>query len=153
MIQRNPSSRPTVIQRLWGYGLSRSSVLADHGKICSYDRQYLKRVFNSPLCFTIDEHTCYTIIRGKIVQNIFCSLCFCYCDQSILSFRLNIQVKKFGLKCIQVMLHTSNYYYTSFEKICYKVSKTKNNIILPEIIYLFIQIFMLCGGILNRGRP
>lgn len=36
------------------------------------------------------------------------------------------------------MLHTSNNYYTSFEKICYKVSKTKNNIILPEIIYLFI---------------
>lgn len=29
MIQRNPSSRPTVIQRLWGYCLSRSSVLAD----------------------------------------------------------------------------------------------------------------------------
>lgn len=29
MIQRNPSPRPTVIQRLWGYCLSRSSVLAD----------------------------------------------------------------------------------------------------------------------------
>lgn len=29
MIHRNPSSRPTVIQRLWGYCLSRSSVLAD----------------------------------------------------------------------------------------------------------------------------
>lgn len=29
MIQRNPSSRPTVIERLWCYGLSKSSVLAD----------------------------------------------------------------------------------------------------------------------------
>lgn len=45
--------------------------ISAHDKICSYDRQCRKRVFNSPLCFTVDEHTCYTIIRGKIVQNIF----------------------------------------------------------------------------------
>lgn len=64
--------------------------ISAHDKICSYDRQCRKRVFNSPLCFTVDEHTCCTIIRGKIAQKIFFSLCFCYCDQSILSFRLNI---------------------------------------------------------------
>lgn len=29
LIEWNPSSRPTVIQRLWCYGLNRSSVLAD----------------------------------------------------------------------------------------------------------------------------
>lgn len=30
--------------------------ISAHDKICSYDRQCRKRVFNSPLCFTVDEH-------------------------------------------------------------------------------------------------
>lgn len=75
MIQRNPSSRPDSYTAIMGL-LSEQELsacwpkISAHDKICSYDRQYLKRVFNSPLCFTIDEHTSYTIIRGKIVQNI-----------------------------------------------------------------------------------
>lgn len=77
MIHRNPSSRPTELYTVIMVLRSEqelsacSQKISAHDKICSYDRQCRKRGFNSPLCFTVDEHTCYTIIRGKIVQNIF----------------------------------------------------------------------------------
>lgn len=140
MIQRNPSSRPTVIQRLWGYCLSRSSVLADQRfqltvksahMIDSIWKEFLTHLCVSQLMNT--HATLSSEVKSSKIYFLFTLFLLLW------SINLILPTKYIG-QTIWVKMHSSHvaYYYTSFEKICYKVSKTKNNIILPEIIYLFI---------------